>query len=104
MARKNHTTRWCCSWPGGFTSKPPRRAASRQTHQRRTRRRTPSGGCSGSGTLTIRCGRKGPWCWMFCQELERWCARRLVGMRRWCCELGRLPAVIARSLWRWKQA
>ncbi|KAH8606092.1 hypothetical protein ERJ75_001550400 [Trypanosoma vivax] len=34
---------------------PPRRAASRQTRQTRTRRRTPLGVCGGSGSLTIRC-------------------------------------------------
>ncbi|KAG8339812.1 hypothetical protein TRVL_09361 [Trypanosoma vivax] len=33
---KNRTTRRCCSGPGAFTSTPPRRAALRRTHQRRT--------------------------------------------------------------------
>ncbi|KAG8341252.1 hypothetical protein TRVL_07920 [Trypanosoma vivax] len=96
-APKSHTTRRFCSGPGAFTSTSPRRVASRRTHQKRTRRCTPCGECSGSVTLTIRCGRTGQWCWMSRQELERWCARRTVGVRRWCWELGRLPASIARS-------
>ncbi|KAG8339780.1 hypothetical protein ERJ75_001071700 [Trypanosoma vivax] len=54
---ENHTTRRCCSCPGVFTSTSPRRAASRRTHQRRTRRYTLCGVCSGSAILTIRCGR-----------------------------------------------
>ncbi|CCD20012.1 retrotransposon hot spot protein (RHS), putative, (fragment), partial [Trypanosoma vivax Y486] len=97
-ARKTLTTRRCCSWPGAPISTPPCRVASRQTRQRRTRRCTPCGGCGGSGTLTIRCGRTGPWCRMCRQELERWRTRRRVCVRRWCWEPGRLPAVTARNV------
>ncbi|CCD20716.1 hypothetical protein, conserved, partial [Trypanosoma vivax Y486] len=97
IAPKGHTKRRCCSGPGGFISTSPRRAASRRTHQRRTRRCTLCGVCSGSVILTIRCGRTRRWCWMSRQELERWCARRMVGVRRWCWELGRSPEATARN-------
>ncbi|KAH8607127.1 hypothetical protein ERJ75_001449400 [Trypanosoma vivax] len=80
--------------PGGLNADAPEKA----------RRCTLCDACSGSGTLTIRCGRTGPWCWMSRQEPVRWCTRRLVGVRRWCCELGRLPAATVRNVWRWKQA
>ncbi|KAH8619571.1 hypothetical protein ERJ75_000151600 [Trypanosoma vivax] len=59
---KTHTNATVLQWPGGFISTSPRRAASRRTHQRRTRRSTLCDACSGSGTLTIRCGRTGRWC------------------------------------------
>ncbi|KAH8605668.1 putative Reverse transcriptase (RNA dependent DNA polymerase) [Trypanosoma vivax] len=55
--------------------------------------------CSGSGISAIRCGRTGRWCWMSRQEPVQWCTRRMVGVRRWGFELGRLPAAIAR----WKR-
>ncbi|KAG8341149.1 hypothetical protein TRVL_08024 [Trypanosoma vivax] len=81
-ARKSRTMRQRCSLPGVSTSKPPRLAASRRMRQRRTRRCTPCGGCSGSGALTVRCGLTGPWCRMSRQEPERRCARRMVGVKR----------------------
>ncbi|CCD20346.1 reverse transcriptase (RNA-dependent DNA polymerase) [Trypanosoma vivax Y486] len=83
---KNHTTRRCCTWPGVFTSTSPRRAASRRTHQRRTKRCTLCSACSGSVILAIRCGRTGPRCWMSRQEPEQWCVRRWFCVRRWCWE------------------
>ncbi|KAH8608462.1 hypothetical protein ERJ75_000567000 [Trypanosoma vivax] len=92
-----------CSWPCVSASMPPRRVASRQTRQTRTRRCTPLGACGGSVSLTVRCGQTGPWCQMSRQAPERWCSRRRVDVRRWCFELCRLRAAIARSVWRWRR-
>ncbi|KAH8617909.1 hypothetical protein ERJ75_000335700 [Trypanosoma vivax] len=88
--------RWCCCLSGASVSTAPRRAASRRARQTRTRRCTPQGG---SRVASIKCGRPGPWSRASRKEAGLSCARRRGSVRR--LGLGRLPAAVARSAWRW---